>query len=94
MLDFFGWRGPPDAIITSGSHNVHIMDLPAARAAGTVDHDYLNTPIPAESFADKAKAFAINTAVTILEVAQFTRCTRLIIWRREPTRLPAAAGRA
>ncbi|ELY4008042.1 RHS domain-containing protein [Cronobacter dublinensis] len=72
VLDFFGWRGPPDAIITSGSHNVHIKDLPAARAAGTVDHDYLNTPIPAESFADKAKAFAINTAVTILEVAQFT----------------------
>ncbi|EOC1319541.1 RHS domain-containing protein [Cronobacter turicensis] len=72
VLDFFGWRGPPDALITSGSHNVHIMDLPAARAAGTVDHDYLNTPIPAESFADKAKAFAINTAVTILEVAQFT----------------------
>ncbi|EOL8951106.1 RHS repeat-associated core domain-containing protein [Cronobacter dublinensis] len=72
VLDFFGWRGPPDAIITSGSHNVHIMDLPAARAAGTVDHDYLNTPIPEESFPDKAKAFAINTAVTILEVAQFT----------------------
>ncbi|ALB61125.1 type IV secretion protein Rhs [Cronobacter condimenti 1330] len=72
VLDFFGWRGPPDAIITSGSHNVHIMDLPAARAAGTVDHDYLNTPIPEESFSDKAKAFAINTAVTILEVAQFT----------------------
>ncbi|EOU9579967.1 RHS repeat-associated core domain-containing protein [Cronobacter sakazakii] len=72
VLDFFGWLGPPDAIIKTGSHNVRIMEKAAARAAGTVDHNYLNTPIPQESFGDQAKAFAIGTAVAILEVAQFT----------------------
>ncbi|KAA8998835.1 RHS repeat protein, partial [Affinibrenneria salicis] len=43
-LDFFGLRGPPDATITSGSPDVHIMGKPAARAAGTVSHDVLNAP--------------------------------------------------
>ncbi|WP_110875986.1 RHS repeat-associated core domain-containing protein [Franconibacter helveticus] len=46
VLGAFGLLGPPDAIITSGSDNVHIMGKPAARAAGVVDHDYLNTPQP------------------------------------------------
>ena len=43
-LDFFGLKGPPDAKITSGSDNVYIMGKPAARAAGTVDHAFLNSP--------------------------------------------------
>ncbi|PNS13227.1 type IV secretion protein Rhs [Mixta theicola] len=41
-LDFLGLKGPPDARITSGSVNVRIMGKPSARAAGTVDHAYLN----------------------------------------------------
>ncbi len=44
LLDTLGMRGPPDAIITSGSENVNIMGKPAARAAGTVSHAWLNSP--------------------------------------------------
>ncbi|WP_275556754.1 DUF6531 domain-containing protein, partial [Mixta sp. Marseille-Q2659] len=43
-LDFFGLKGPPDAKITSGSANVFIQGKAAARAAGTVDHAFLNSP--------------------------------------------------
>ncbi|EOC1353277.1 RHS repeat protein, partial [Cronobacter dublinensis] len=80
VIDFFGWSGPPDAIITSGSHNVHIMDLPAARAAGTVDHDYLNNPVPEESFADTAKKIAIGMAIDILELTQITMPSASEVW--------------
>ncbi len=44
LLDMLGMRGPPDAIITSGSENVNVMGKPAARAAGTVSHAWLNSP--------------------------------------------------
>jgi len=43
LLDTLGMRGPPDAVITSGSDNVNIMGKPAARAAGTVNRDWLAT---------------------------------------------------
>ncbi|WP_414147499.1 RHS repeat-associated core domain-containing protein [Erwinia sp. BNK-24-b] len=41
LLDTLGMRGPPDAVITSGSDNVKIMGKPAARAAGTVNRDMM-----------------------------------------------------
>ncbi|WP_380184779.1 RHS repeat-associated core domain-containing protein [Kalamiella sp. sgz302252] len=44
LLDMLGMRGPPDAVITSGSDNVKIMGKPAARAAGTVNRDWLAAP--------------------------------------------------
>ncbi|APG20394.1 type IV secretion protein Rhs [Kosakonia radicincitans] len=40
--------GPPDAQIISGSDNVLIMGKKAARAAGTVDRDYLNATASAD----------------------------------------------
>ncbi|MDC6118514.1 EndoU domain-containing protein [Serratia rubidaea] len=44
LVDTLIGTGPPDAFITSGSDNVHMKGKPAARAAGTVDHDFLNSP--------------------------------------------------
>ncbi|EMO7190246.1 TPA: EndoU domain-containing protein [Pluralibacter gergoviae] len=43
IVDNLIGTGPPDAFIVSGSNDVHIMGKKAARAAGTVDRDYLNT---------------------------------------------------
>lgn len=59
-LDALGLRGPPDAKITSGADNVKIMGKPAARAAGTVDHAYLNSPA-----ADAEGPGALDTAIAL-----------------------------
>ncbi|WP_158785233.1 DUF6531 domain-containing protein, partial [Pantoea sp. BAV 3049] len=69
LLDMLGMRGPPDAVITSGSDNVHIMGKPAARAAGTVDHDWLNAAAAADEkepgFLDSAMAMAAGIASAV-----------------------------
>ncbi|MFS2223464.1 RHS repeat-associated core domain-containing protein [Pantoea sp. B65] len=48
LIGALGLTGPPDAVITSGSGNVRIKGRLAARAAGTVDHAFLNAPAGAE----------------------------------------------
>ncbi|WP_261643476.1 RHS repeat-associated core domain-containing protein [Erwinia mallotivora] len=67
LLDTLGMRGPPDAKISSGSDNVHIMGKRAARAAGTVDSDWLNNPAAyAEpGFVDIALAMAAGIASAV-----------------------------
>ncbi|UXY11199.1 DUF6531 domain-containing protein [Kosakonia sp. ML.JS2a] len=55
--------GPPDAIIVSGSDNVHIKGKKAARAAGTVDRDYLNSPAAADEGIDWAAVGMVALAV-------------------------------
>ncbi|MDR7343348.1 RHS repeat-associated protein [Pantoea alhagi] len=68
-LDFFGLKGPPDAKITSGSDNVHIMGKPAARAAGTVDHDFLNSPAAEQDDSLTAKDVVMMVAAGISATA-------------------------
>ncbi|WP_193323321.1 RHS repeat-associated core domain-containing protein [Erwinia endophytica] len=69
LLDMLGMRGPPDAVITSGSDNVHIMGKPAARAAGTVDHGWLNAAAPdgekEPGLLDSAMAMAAGIAAAV-----------------------------
>ncbi|MFB9085871.1 DUF6531 domain-containing protein [Erwinia tracheiphila] len=67
LLDILGMRGPPDAIITSGSDNVHIMGKRAARAAGTVDSHWLNSPAAENepSLLDTALAMAAGIASAV-----------------------------
>ncbi|WP_279026616.1 RHS repeat-associated core domain-containing protein [Gibbsiella quercinecans] len=68
-LDALGLRGPPDAKITSGADNVKIVGKPAARAAGTVDHAYLNSPAADEEgpgALDTAIALAAGIAATVM----------------------------
>ncbi|EOS94852.1 RHS family protein, partial [Erwinia tracheiphila PSU-1] len=64
LLDILGMRGPPDAIITSGSDNVHIM---GKRAAGTVDSHWLNSPAAENepSLLDTALAMAAGIASAV-----------------------------
>ncbi|EOC1280692.1 RHS repeat protein [Cronobacter turicensis] len=78
--NFFGGGGPPDATISSGSHNVFIMRKAAARAAGTVDHNSLNNPIPEESFSETAKKFAVGMAIDILELTQINMPSMSELW--------------
>ncbi|MCL2894508.1 RHS repeat-associated core domain-containing protein [Brenneria tiliae] len=69
VIGALGLRGPPDAKIKSGSDNVKIMGKPAARAAGTVDHDYLNSPAASEEgpgALDTAIALAAGIASTVM----------------------------
>ncbi len=80
ISNFFGGGGPPDATISSGSPNVFIMRKAAARAAGTVDHNYLNNPVPARELFDAAKKMAVGMAIDILELSQITMPTMDEIW--------------
>ena len=70
VLGAFGLLGPPDAIITSGSDNVHIMGKPAARAAGVVDHDYLNTPQPEAPWYKQALRSTMYLAGQLLSLVE------------------------
>jgi RHS repeat-associated protein len=65
LLGALGLRGPPDAKISSGSDNVHIMGKPAARAAGTVDHQFLNAPAGGEEEGPSAWEIAAGMAAGI-----------------------------
>ncbi|MBP2168747.1 RHS repeat-associated protein [Erwinia toletana] len=65
LIGALGLTGPPDAVITSGSGNVHIMGKPAARAAGTVDHAFLNAPAGAEEEGPSAWEIAAGMAAGI-----------------------------
>ncbi|MFG6076004.1 RHS repeat-associated core domain-containing protein [Erwinia sp. OPT-41] len=62
LLDTLGMRGPPDAVITSGSDNVKIMGKPAARAAGTVSRAWLASPSVGSEEAPGLKDIAMAVA--------------------------------
>ncbi|MDF7758323.1 RHS repeat-associated core domain-containing protein [Kosakonia cowanii] len=64
--------GPPDAHIVTGSENVHIKGKKAARAAGTVDRDYLLAPPAPEESIDWA-------AVGVLALATAAEAAKLIL---------------
>lgn len=65
--------GPPDAQIVSGSDDVHIMGKKAARAAATVDRDYLNSlaAAPDDESIDWAAmgALALASAAAVMKTA-------------------------
>ncbi|MDX5631083.1 MULTISPECIES: hypothetical protein [unclassified Brenneria] len=82
VIGALGLRGPPDAKIKSGSDNVNIMGKPAARAAGTVDHDYLNSPAASEEgpgALDTAIALAAGIASTVMHPGAAMEKKR-IVW--------------
>ena len=69
VLDFCGLKGPPDAKITSGSANVFIKGKAAARAAGTVDHAFLNSPAAGQDESLTAEDVAMMVAAGISATA-------------------------
>lgn len=70
LLDTLGMRGPPDALITSGSDNVLMKGKKAARAAGKVDHDFLNAPAPKAEDEPGALAIAMAMATSVADTVR------------------------
>jgi RHS repeat-associated protein len=80
LLDMLGMRGPPDAFITSGSDNVRIMGKPAARAAGTVNHEWLNSPQAGSEEQPGALDIAMAVAAGIASAVSHPGATASALW--------------